>query len=99
MDIFTTLVSVLLFWQPLTNSAMAVYPLNPYILDETFAKRLFLSPALLRIGKCSFIGHKLRFAASLKNKNCYFASGLSISKTLNTYENLRPPRANLDYQE
>ena len=37
---------------------------------ETFAKRNLFATSV--VGKCSFICHKLRLAASLKNKNRSF---------------------------
>ena len=39
------------------------------VFIQDLGKKALFASALLRIGKCSFIGHKLRFAASLKDKN------------------------------
>ena len=51
-------------------------------------KGIFLSPALLRIRKCSFTIEYAAFAAELKNKNLrFFARGLKLCKTLELYEN------------
>ena len=37
------------------------------------------------VGKCSFISHKLRFAAELKNKNRYFCTRSQVMQNYQEY--------------
>ena len=48
-------------------------------LSETFAKRLFLPPALF--ANAHLLLNKLRFAAELKNKNIRFLHAVSSGET------------------
>ena len=52
-------------------------------LSETFAKRLFLTPALF--ANAHLLLNKLRFAAELKNKNIRFLHAVSSYAKLSIY--------------